>query len=156
HRGGPRGHARRGADGRRDGAVGLRARLRRAGDRVARRRRREDGPRSRHRHDARHTDRAGRGPARARELPASRRAEGHGVLPGRHLDRRRARPGGGRHPAHLHEGRGTRDPALARAGTGPRLMFVASNFVLAIARLLEIVLWAYFWMIIARAVLSWV
>src|SRR5262250_3089417 len=35
-------------------------------------------------------------------------------------------------------------------------MFVASNFVLAIARLLEIVLWAYFWMIIARAVLSWV
>ena len=35
-------------------------------------------------------------------------------------------------------------------------MFVASNFVLAIARLLEIALWAYFWMIIARAVLSWV
>jgi YggT family protein len=35
-------------------------------------------------------------------------------------------------------------------------MFVASNFVLALARLCEIVLWAYFWMIIARAVLSWV
>ena len=35
-------------------------------------------------------------------------------------------------------------------------MFVASNIVLAVARLLEIVLWAYFWMIIARAVLSWV
>ena len=35
-------------------------------------------------------------------------------------------------------------------------MFVASNLVLAIARLLELVLWAYFWMIIARAVLSWV
>jgi YggT family protein len=35
-------------------------------------------------------------------------------------------------------------------------MFVASNFVFALARLLEIVLWAYFWMIIARAVLSWV
>jgi len=35
-------------------------------------------------------------------------------------------------------------------------MFVASNFVLALARLLEIVCWAYFWMIIARAVLSWV
>ncbi len=35
-------------------------------------------------------------------------------------------------------------------------MFVASNLVLAVARLLEIVCWAYFWMIIARAVLSWV
>ena len=35
-------------------------------------------------------------------------------------------------------------------------MFVASNFLLAVARLLEIILWAYFWMIIARAVLSWV
>jgi YggT family protein len=35
-------------------------------------------------------------------------------------------------------------------------MFVASNFVFALARLLEIVCWAYFWMIIARAVLSWV
>ena len=35
-------------------------------------------------------------------------------------------------------------------------MFAASNFVLALARLLEIVCWAYFWMIIARAVLSWV
>ena len=35
-------------------------------------------------------------------------------------------------------------------------MFVASNFILAIARLLEVVLWAYFWILIARAVLSWV
>jgi YggT family protein len=35
-------------------------------------------------------------------------------------------------------------------------MFVASNLVLGLARLLEIVLWAYFWLIIARAVLSWV
>ena len=35
-------------------------------------------------------------------------------------------------------------------------MFVASNFVEGLARLLEIVCWAYFWMIIARAVLSWV
>jgi len=35
-------------------------------------------------------------------------------------------------------------------------MFVASNFILAVARLLEIVLWAYFWILIARAVLSWV
>jgi len=35
-------------------------------------------------------------------------------------------------------------------------MFVASNLVAAVARLLELVLWAYFWIIIARAVLSWV
>jgi YggT family protein len=35
-------------------------------------------------------------------------------------------------------------------------MFVFSNLVLAMARILELVLWAYFWIIIARAVLSWV
>ena len=35
-------------------------------------------------------------------------------------------------------------------------MFVASNFILAVARLLELVLWAYIWILIARAVLSWV
>jgi YggT family protein len=35
-------------------------------------------------------------------------------------------------------------------------MFVFSNLMLAVARLLELVLWAYFWIIIARAVLSWV
>jgi YggT family protein len=35
-------------------------------------------------------------------------------------------------------------------------MFVFSNLVLALARLLELVLWAYFWIVIARAVLSWV
>jgi YggT family protein len=35
-------------------------------------------------------------------------------------------------------------------------MFVFSNLVLALARLLELVLWVYFWIVIARAVLSWV
>jgi YggT family protein len=35
-------------------------------------------------------------------------------------------------------------------------MFVVSNLVLALARLLELVLWAYLWIVIARAVLSWV
>jgi len=35
-------------------------------------------------------------------------------------------------------------------------MFVVSNLLLAVARLLELGLWAYFWIIIARAVLSWV
>lgn len=35
-------------------------------------------------------------------------------------------------------------------------MFVLSNLVLALARLLALVLEAYFWIIIARAILSWV
>ena len=35
-------------------------------------------------------------------------------------------------------------------------MFVAGNFVLAIARLLELVITAYIWIIIARAIISWV
>ncbi len=35
-------------------------------------------------------------------------------------------------------------------------MFVFSNLVLTLARLMELALWAYFWIIIARAVLSWV
>ena len=35
-------------------------------------------------------------------------------------------------------------------------MFIASNLLLALANLLHLVLQAYFWIIIARAVLSWV
>lgn len=35
-------------------------------------------------------------------------------------------------------------------------MFIASNLVLALARLLQIALEAYFWIIIARALISWV
>ena len=35
-------------------------------------------------------------------------------------------------------------------------MFVASNFVLAAARILELVVNAYIWIIIARAIISWV
>jgi YggT family protein len=35
-------------------------------------------------------------------------------------------------------------------------MFVASNFILTIARLLEVLLDVYFWIIIVRALLSWV
>jgi YggT family protein len=35
-------------------------------------------------------------------------------------------------------------------------VFVAGNLVLALANLLHLVLMAYFWIIIARAVLSWV
>lgn len=35
-------------------------------------------------------------------------------------------------------------------------MFVVSNLVMSIARLLEIVLEVYFWIIIVRALLSWV
>ena len=35
-------------------------------------------------------------------------------------------------------------------------MFVAGNFLLAVARLLELVINAYIWLIIIRAILSWV
>jgi YggT family protein len=35
-------------------------------------------------------------------------------------------------------------------------MFVASNFVLAIARILELAINVYIWVIIARALISWV
>jgi YggT family protein len=35
-------------------------------------------------------------------------------------------------------------------------MFVASNFVLALARLVELAINAYIWIIIARAIISWV
>jgi YggT family protein len=35
-------------------------------------------------------------------------------------------------------------------------MFVLSNLVLTLARLVELVLEAYFWIIIARAIISWV
>jgi len=35
-------------------------------------------------------------------------------------------------------------------------MFILSNFLLALARLLDFVLSAYIWIIIARAVISWV
>ena len=35
-------------------------------------------------------------------------------------------------------------------------MFVVSNFLLTIARLLEVLLEVYFWIIIVRALLSWV
>jgi YggT family protein len=35
-------------------------------------------------------------------------------------------------------------------------MFAVSHLIMATARLVELILWAYFWIIIARAVLSWV
>ena len=35
-------------------------------------------------------------------------------------------------------------------------MFVASNFLLAVAKLLELAINAYIWIIIARAIVSWV
>ena len=35
-------------------------------------------------------------------------------------------------------------------------MFVASNFMLALTRLLELAINAYIWIIIARAIISWV
>ena len=35
-------------------------------------------------------------------------------------------------------------------------MFAVGNLLLAVARILELVLWGYFFIIIARAVISWV
>jgi YggT family protein len=35
-------------------------------------------------------------------------------------------------------------------------MFVMGNFLGAVARILDLVLWAYMWLIIIRALLSWV
>ena len=35
-------------------------------------------------------------------------------------------------------------------------MFVLSNFLLTVVGILQIALWAYFWIVIARVVLSWV
>ena len=35
-------------------------------------------------------------------------------------------------------------------------MFMISNFIAAIAQLLDMVLWAYLWIIIIRALISWV
>jgi len=37
-----------------------------------------------------------------------------------------------------------------------RLMFVAANFLEALARVLDMALWAYMWIIIVRALISWV
>jgi YggT family protein len=35
-------------------------------------------------------------------------------------------------------------------------MFVASNFLVALAQILDYVLWAYIWILIARVIISWV
>ena len=35
-------------------------------------------------------------------------------------------------------------------------MFAVSHLIMATARLVELILWAYFWIIIARALISWV
>ena len=115
-RGGARRRARRGPPGCRHRAVGLRPGLHRDRDRGARRRRRQDGARPRHRHDARHADRARLGPAPPRDGHASGAAQGHGGLPGRDDHRGHRRPRGRRHPPHHHQRRRARDAALAGAG----------------------------------------
>jgi YggT family protein len=35
-------------------------------------------------------------------------------------------------------------------------MFLVSNFLIAVAQVLDYILWAYMWIIIARVVISWV
>jgi YggT family protein len=35
-------------------------------------------------------------------------------------------------------------------------MFIIANFLIAVAQVLDYVLWAYMWIIVARAIVSWV
>jgi len=35
-------------------------------------------------------------------------------------------------------------------------MFVAANFLIALAQVVDYLLWAYMWIVVARAVISWV
>ena len=35
-------------------------------------------------------------------------------------------------------------------------MFIVANFLVAIAQVLDYLLWAYMWIVIARAIISWV
>lgn len=35
-------------------------------------------------------------------------------------------------------------------------MFILANFLIALAQVLDYVLWAYMWIVIARAIVSWV
>lgn len=35
-------------------------------------------------------------------------------------------------------------------------MFVLANFLAALAQILDVLLWAYMWIVVARAVVSWV
>ena len=61
-------------------------------------------------------------------------------------------------PPHPHRRRGARDPALARAGAGPvaPARVRGQRLLLAIGWLVDYVLWAYMWIIIVRALISWV
>ena len=35
-------------------------------------------------------------------------------------------------------------------------MFIAANFLIALAQVVDYLLWAYMWIVVARAVISWV
>src|SRR5207249_2287627 len=122
----------------------------------ARRRRGPDGARPDHRDDPRDPDRSGRRGAAARDRAPPGRGQGHGLLPGGHLDRRHRRARGGRDPHDVHQGGRAGDPALARARAGAEVMFVINYFFVALANLVNLLIVAYIWIIIARAILSWV
>jgi YggT family protein len=136
--------------------VGFRTRVRRRRDRVAGRRGGADGPRPGHGDDSRDPDGPGRreAPAGDRDAPGS--AQGHGLLAGRNLDRRCRRPRRRRAPHDVHQGGRAGDPALARARARDQVMFVINYFFIALANLLNLAIVVYIWIIIARAILSWV
>src|SRR5262249_35453311 len=104
--------------------------------------------------DAGYPDGAGRRPAAARHRSAPRRAEGHGLEPGRHDDRGHLGAGGRRHPDDAHPRGGARHAALARARAGSGLML--SSPVLFLVNLLHLAITIYIWIIIIRALISWV
>lgn len=55
-------------------------------------------------------------------------------------------------PDRKHEGLGPTQPGRGKGGS----MFVLGNFIMALAKLLDIGLTLYMWIIIARALVSWV
>ena len=79
-------------------------------------------------------------------------------LPRRDGHRRDPHAGGGRPPADADRRRGAGDPAVARAGARGRQvdMFVARELLMTIAWLIDYLLWIYMWIIIIRALISWV
>ena len=116
------------------------------------------GPGSQDGDDAGHADGARLGAAPDRHRHAPRPAQGHGQLPRRDHDHRHPHAGVRGAPADPDRRGGAGDPAVARAGPGAvgDAVYVLGDFLLAVAKLVDYVLYAYMWIIVIRALLSWV
>src|SRR6185436_1019258 len=84
---------------------------------------------------------------------ASRSIERSSGVPRRHDHRRTSSARTGGIPCRAHGGSRSGDHTVERVGA---LMFVAGNALSAVATILDYVLWLYMWVIIARALISWV